>query len=383
MADTQFDYLIVGAGFAGSVLAERLAADLNKRVLLIDRRPHIGGNAYDYFNDDGILIHQYGPHIFHTNSQRILDYLSRFTKWRAYEHRVLADVDGELLPIPINLTTLNKLYGLNLDPAQAEKFLAERAEPVAEIKTSEDVVINQIGTELYEKFFRGYTKKQWGLDPSELDKSVTSRVPTRTNSDDRYFQDEFQQMPLDGYTAMFEKMVDHPNISILLDVDYREVKNTVQYEHLIFTGPIDEYFDYCFGKLPYRSLEFRHVTVDKPQFQSVAVVNYPDEHVEHTRITEYKYLTGQVHKKTALTYEIPQAEGDPYYPIPRPQNADLYKKYQALADATPDVTFVGRLATYKYYNMDQVVGQALATYQRLAAIAPNAKLAMPVALKEA
>ncbi|KQT43645.1 MULTISPECIES: UDP-galactopyranose mutase [unclassified Methylophilus] len=382
MAELEFDYLIIGAGFAGSVLAERLASDSNKSVLLIDRRPHIGGNAYDYFNHDGILIHQYGPHIFHTNSQRILDYLSRFTEWRAYEHRVLADVDGQLLPIPINLTTLNKLYGLNMDAEQAEKFLAARAEPVADIKTSEDVVINQIGTELYEKFFRGYTKKQWGLDPSELDKSVTSRVPTRTNDDDRYFQDEFQQMPLHGYTAMFKKMVDHPNIKTLLNVDYRVVKNTIKYGHLIFTGPIDEYFDYCFGKLPYRSLEFRHVTVDKPQFQSVAVVNYPDEQIKHTRITEYKYLTGQVHDKTALTYEVPQAEGDPYYPIPRPQNAALYKEYQALAEATPEVTFVGRLATYKYYNMDQVVGQALATYQRLVTVEADSALVMATALKE-
>lgn len=382
MAELEFDYLIVGAGFAGSVLAERLASDSNKSVLLIDRRPHIGGNAYDYFNHDGILIHQYGPHIFHTNSQRILDYLSRFTEWRSYEHRVLADVDGQLLPIPINLTTLNKLYGLNMDAEQAEKFLAARAEPVADIKTSEDVVINQIGTELYEKFFRGYTKKQWGLDPSELDKSVTSRVPTRTNDDDRYFQDEFQQMPLHGYTAMFKKMVDHPNIKTLLNVDYRVVKNTIKYGHLIFTGPIDEYFDYCFGKLPYRSLEFRHVTVDKPQFQSVAVVNYPDEQIKHTRITEYKYLTGQVHDKTALTYEVPQAEGDPYYPIPRPQNAALYKEYQALAEATPEVTFVGRLATYKYYNMDQVVGQALATYQRLVTVEADSALVMATALKE-
>lgn len=368
----EFDYLIVGAGFAGSVLAERLAAGLNKRVLLIDRRPHIGGNAYDFYNDEGILIHQYGPHIFHTNSQRILDYLSRFTEWRPYEHRVLAEVDAQLVPIPINLTTLNKLYGLNMDSAQAEQFLASRAEPVEDIKTSEDVVINQVGRELYEKFFRGYTSKQWGLDPSQLDKSVTSRVPTRTNDDDRYFQDEFQQMPLHGYTAMFKKMVDNPSIQVLLNVDYREVKNKVNYEHLIFTGPIDEYFDYCYGKLPYRSLEFRHITLDQPQFQPVAVVNYPDEKTEHTRITEYKYLTGQEHEKTALTYEIPQAEGDPYYPIPRPQNAELYKKYQALADATPDVTFVGRLATYKYYNMDQVVGQALATYQRLAAAEANA-----------
>lgn len=374
MAETAFDYLIVGAGFAGSVLAERLASDANKRVLLIDRRPHIGGNAYDFFNDDGILIHQYGPHIFHTNSKRILDYLSQFTEWRPYEHRVLASVDGQLVPIPINLTTLNKLYQLEMNPEQAEQFLASRAEPVADIKTSEDVVINQIGRELYEKFFRGYTKKQWGLDPSQLDKSVTSRVPTRTNDDDRYFLDEFQQMPLHGYTAMFSKMLDHPNITVMLNVDYREIRNTIPHGHLIFTGPIDEYFDYCFGKLPYRSLEFRHVTLDQPQFQPVAVVNYPNESIEYTRITEYKYLTGQEHPKTALTYEIPQAEGDPYYPVPRPENTELYRRYQALAEATPNVTFVGRLATYKYYNMDQVVGQALATYQRLMAPAPNAQL---------
>lgn len=367
MAQFEFDYLIVGAGFAGSVLAERLAADLNKRVLIIDRRPHIAGNAFDYYNQEGILIHQYGPHIFHTNSQRILDYLSRFTEWLPYEHRVLADVDGQLLPIPINLTTINKLYHLDLNDAQAEAFLAEQAEHVAEIKTSEDVVVNQIGRALYEKFFRGYTKKQWGLDPSELDKSVTSRVPTRTNHDDRYFLDAHQQMPLHGYTSMFNNILAHANIKVLLNVDYREVRGRVKFGHLIFTGPIDEYFDYCFGKLPYRSLKFRHVTLDQPQFQPVAVVNYPDEAIEHTRITEYKYLTGQIHHKTALTYEIPQAEGDPYYPIPRPQNAELYKQYQALADATPDVTFVGRLATYKYYNMDQVVGQALATYQRLLA----------------
>lgn len=365
MADESYDYLIVGAGFAGSVLAERLAADANKRVLLIDRRSHIGGNAYDYYNDDGILIHQYGPHIFHTNAKRIIDYLSKFTEWRTYEHRVLAHVDGQLVPIPINLSTLNQLYQLEMTPEEAEQFLVARAEPVAEIKTSEDVVINQVGRELYEKFFRGYTTKQWGLDPSQLDKSVTSRVPTRTNDDDRYFIDEYQQMPLHGYTAMFNKMLDHPNIDIMLNVDYREIRDSIKHGHLIFTGPVDEYFDYCFGKLPYRSLEFRHLTIDQPQFQPVAVVNYPDQQVEHTRITEYKYLTGQTHPKTAITYEIPQAEGDPYYPVPRPENTELYRRYQALAENTPNVTFVGRLATYKYYNMDQVVGQALATYQRL------------------
>jgi UDP-galactopyranose mutase len=366
MTGAGFDYLIVGAGFAGSVLAERLAAGLNKRVLIIDRRPHIGGNAYDQYNDDGILIHRYGPHIFHTNAQRIVDYLSRFTRWRPYEHRVLAHVDNKLVPIPINLTTLNTLYGLNLDEPGAAEFLASRAEPVENICTSEDVVINQVGRELYEKFFRGYTRKQWGLDPSQLDKSVTSRVPTRTSTDDRYFQDEFQQMPLNGYTRMFENMLDHPNIKIMLNADFEEIKREVSYKHLIYSGPIDEYFDYRYGKLPYRSLAFRHETVDTEQFQPVAVVNYPSEDISYTRITEYKHLTGQQHARTALTYEFPRAEGDPYYPVPRPENAELYRKYQALAAASPEVTFVGRLGTYRYYNMDQVVGQALALFNRLA-----------------
>lgn len=360
-----FDYLIVGAGFAGSVLAERLAAGLGKRVLLVDRRPHIGGNAYDHYNDDGILVHRYGPHIFHTNAPRIVEYLSRFTEWRPYEHRVLAEVDGQQVPIPINLTTLNRLYGLDLDEAGAERFLASRAEPVADIRTSEDVVINQIGRELYEKFFRGYTRKQWGLDPSQLDKSVTSRVPTRTNADDRYFGDSFQMMPLHGYTRMFEKMLDHPNIKVMVNTDFKEIRDEVQYDHLVYCGPIDEYFGYCYGKLPYRSLRFQHETVDRERFQPVAVVNYPAEDVPYTRITEYKHLTGQQHHKTSLTYEYPSAEGDPYYPIPRPENAELYKRYQALADATPGVTFLGRLGTYRYYNMDQVVGQALALYKRI------------------
>lgn len=361
-----FDYLIVGAGFAGSVLAERLAAGLNKRVLLIDRRSHIGGNAYDHHDEAGVLIHRYGPHIFHTNAQRIVDYLSRFTQWRPYEHRVLAVVDGQQVPIPINRTTLNALYGLDLQSdEEAERYLASRAEPVETIRTSEDVVVNQIGRELYEKFFRGYTRKQWGLDPSQLDKMVTSRVPTRTNTDDRYFTDTFQQMPLEGYTRMFERMLDHPNISIMLNTDYRQVRDQVAYKHLIYCGPIDEYFDHCFGKLPYRSLKFEHQSLEQEQFQSVATVNYPDETVPYTRISEYKHLTGQQHASTSITYEYPSAEGDPYYPIPRPENAELYKRYEQLAAETPGVTFLGRLGTYKYYNMDQVVGQALALYKRI------------------
>ena len=361
----RYDYLVVGAGFAGAVMAERLAADAGKRVLVIDRRPHVAGNAYDRLDDTGILIHQYGPHIFHTNSADIFEYLSRFTDWRPYEHRVLASVGEHLLPIPINRTTLNRLYGLSLgSEEEAEAFLAARAEPMAQIRSSEDVVIAAVGRELYETFFRGYTRKQWGIDPSELDRSVTARVPTRTSTDDRYFTDRFQFMPADGYTAMFEAMLDHPNIDVRTGVDFADVRNTAHYEQLVYTGPIDEFFDFRFGRLPYRSLAFEHRTLEREWLQPVAVVNYPDEAVPHTRVTEYKHLTGQQARRTSVTYEYPQAEGDPYYPIPRAENHALFKRYEALAATIPDVLFVGRLATYRYYNMDQVVGQALATYRR-------------------
>jgi len=364
---TAYDYVIVGAGFAGSVLAERLAAGSGKRVLLCDRRNHVGGNAFDHFDAAGILVHKYGPHIFHTNSEDIVDYLSRFTAWRPYEHRVLAAVGERRVPMPINRTTLNALYDLDLrDEAAAQAFLQSRAEPVDAIRTSRDVVINQVGTALYQTFFEGYTRKQWGLDPSELDKSVTSRVPTRTSTDDRYFLDSFQAMPLHGYTAMFENMIDHDNIQLELGVDFRDLYAGELAPQIIYTGPIDEYFDHRFGPLPYRSLAFKHETLDQRRFQPVAVVNFPDEAVPFTRITEYKHLTGQVHRQTSISYETPQADGDPYYPIPRPENAALYKRYAALADEHPEVSFVGRLGTYRYYNMDQVVGQALATYRRMA-----------------
>jgi UDP-galactopyranose mutase len=358
-----FDYLIVGAGYSGSVLAERLARGAGKQVLLVDRRPHIGGNAYDCYDDSGILIHRYGPHIFHTNSKEVFDYLSRFTTWRQYQHKVLAHVDGQLVPIPINLDTINKLYGLDLNSFQMDEFLAARAVPVERVRSSEDVVISKVGRELYEKFFRGYTRKQWGLDPSELDAQVTARVPTRTNRDDRYFTDVYQAMPRHGFTRMFENMLDHPNIRILLKTDYRDVKDIIPYRELIFTGPVDEFFDYRFGQLPYRCLEFKHETLNQPLFQPVAVVNYPNDYA-FTRVTEFKHLTGQEHPKTSIVYEFPQAEGDPYYPIPRRENADLYAKYQQLAQQT-GVHFAGRLATYKYYNMDQVVAQALTLYARL------------------
>lgn len=361
-----YDYLIVGAGFAGSVLAERLACDAGKRVLVCDRRPHIGGNAYDQRDAAGILVHKYGPHIFHTNSEEIVSYLSRFTDWRPYEHRVLASVGDKLLPMPINRTTLNGLYGLGLaSEAEAEAFLMSRAEPVDPVRSARDAVINQVGSDLYRTFFEGYTRKQWGVDPSELDKSVTLRIPTRCTTDDRYFLDRFQAMPRNGYTAMFENMLDHDNIDLALGTDYRDLRGDRMAPRIIYTGPIDEYFDGRFGPLPYRSLRFRHETIDRRRFQPVAVVNYPDASVGYTRITEYKHLTGQVHRQTSITYEFPQSEGDPYYPIPQPENAALYKRYAALAAENTDVTFVGRLGTYRYYNMDQVVGQALATYRRM------------------
>ncbi len=360
-----YDYIVVGAGFAGAVLAERLANSLSKRVLVVDKRPHIAGNAYDYYNEDGILVHLYGPHIFHTASQKVFDYLSRFTEWRPYEHRVLASVDGKLLPIPINLDTINQLYGLDLDEAGMEKFLAERAEPRATIRTSEDIVVSKVGRELYEKFFRNYTRKQWGMDPSELDSAVAGRIPVRFNHDDRYFSDAFQAMPLEGYTRMFERMLKHPRITVMTSTDYREIIAEHPQAKMIYTGPVDEFFDFRFGRLPYRSLDFKHETHDTEQFQPAAVVNYPNEHA-YTRITEFKYLTGQENAKTSIVYEYPSGEGEPYYPVPRPENQQIYEMYRELAERTPNVYFCGRLANYKYFNMDQVVAQALHLYRNIA-----------------
>lgn len=359
-----FDYLVAGAGFAGVVMAERLARRFDRKVLVVDKRPHVGGNAYDVRDASGILIHLYGPHIFHTNSEQVFNYLSQFTEWRRYEHRVLASVDGKLVPIPINLDTVRRLYGLDLTSDELEKFFAARAIQRPVVKTSEDVVIGRVGRDLYEKMFRGYTRKQWGLDPSELDASVIARIPVRTNRDDRYFSDTYQEMPLNGYTRMFQQMLDHPNIRVELGCDYRDAAKRVNYKELIYTGPIDEFFNHRFGKLPYRSLSFRHETMDQAVYQPAAVVNYPNEHA-WTRITEFKYLTGQTSPKTSIVYEYPQAEGDPYYPIPRAANRELYSSYKALADATTGTHFVGRLATYKYYNMDQVVAQALALCSRI------------------
>lgn len=353
-----YDFLVVGGGFAGCVCAERLA-NAGKRILLIERRNHIGGNAYDKVDEQGVLIHVYGPHIFHTNSKRIFEYLSQFTAWRFYEHRVQAKVGNGLYPMPINRVTINKLYGLELDEEGAAAYLERVRDPRDVIRTSEDVVLNSVGQDLCEKFFRGYTQKQWGLDLSELSAGVAARIPTRSNDDDRYFTDAFQFMPADGYAVMFAKMLEHENIEVRLGVDFNEVREGVCHEHVIYTGPIDAYFDYQFGPLPYRSLRFEHQHLDNvSQYQSVGTVNYPNDY-EFTRITEFKHLTGRRHSGTSIVREYPQSEGEPYYPIPRPENEELYKRYETLAKSEAKTTFVGRLAQYRYYNMDQVVGAAL------------------------
>jgi len=352
------DALVVGAGYAGSVVAERLAS-AGRRVLVVEKRSHIGGNAYDEYDEQGVLIHRYGPHIFHTNSRRVVEYLSNFTEWRPYEHRALAHVDGKLLPIPINLDTVNGFYGLDLREEEVGAFFERVREPRSPVLTSEDVVLNAVGRELYEKFFKNYTSKHWGLDPSQLSAGVAARVPVRTDRDDRYWTDDFQALPREGYTKMFEAMLDHPNINVELGVDFREVRKVIQAAHVVYTGPIDAYFDHRFGRLPYRSLRFEHTHLPgRPCYQRVATINYPNEH-DYIRVTEFKHLTRQEHPGTSIVREYPRSDGDPYYPIPRPENQALYRRYRSLAAREKGVTFVGRLAQYRYYNMDQVVGAAL------------------------
>jgi UDP-galactopyranose mutase len=362
------DVLIVGAGFAGSVSARKLAEEHGRRVLVIDRRPHVGGNAYDTVDEHGVLVHRYGPHIFHTNAESVVAFLSRFTGWRPYEHRVVAEVDGRFVPMPINRRTVQALHGVELaDEQDTAAYLESLSEPREAMRTSEDSVVAKVGRDLYERLFRGYTRKQWDLDPSQLHASVCARIPVRANDDERYFGDSFQQMPANGYTAMFERILDHPNITVRTGVDYDEVRDEHAHAALVWTGPIDAFFGYRYGKLPYRSLRFEHEVRATPGgrlVQPTATVNYPNERIPYTRVTEYRYLTGQEAEFSTLAYEFPSAEGDPFYPIPRPENRELYHRYEQLADARPDVLFAGRLARYQYLNMDQVVAGTLAAVER-------------------
>jgi UDP-galactopyranose mutase len=373
--ETNFDVLIVGAGFAGCVVARELA-EAGRKVQIVEKRPHIAGNAYDSVDAHGHLIHDYGPHIFHTNSEMVIRWLSQFTRWRFYEHRVLAKVGEQLLPIPINRQTLNKLYGLELDEAGAADYLAKVREPRESNKTSEDVVLSSVGQDLCDKFFRGYTQKQWGLDLSELSAGVAARIPTRTNDDDRYFTDTYQLMPDKGYTAMLENILEStPGIELHLGMDFTEARARWNYKHLVFTGPIDEFFDRCHGPLAYRSLRFEHESFDasqllereaisgKPGFWQPAMqVNYPDAEVPFTRIVEIKHATGQVTPNSTIVREFPKdwtPGEEPYYPVPAADARLVYQKYTRMAEAEASTSFIGRLATYRYYNMDQVTAMAL------------------------
>ena len=362
----KYDYLIIGAGFAGSVMAERLALQFNKKVIIVEKRNHIGGNAYDEFDEHGILVHRYGPHIFHTNSKKVFDYLSRFTEWIPYEHRVLAKLNGKLYPIPINRITLNKLYNLNL---QTEKDVEEYYKRVREkrypIKNSEDIIVNQVGTDLFEKFFKHYTKKQWNLYPNELSASVCGRIPVRTNDECRYFTDKYQFMPKEGYTKMFEKMLSNKNIEIVLDTDYNKIINDIKFDKLIYTGPIDYFFDYEFGKLPYRSIRFEYKNFDMEYYQTTAQVNYVNRSEKYTRVVEHKYLSGQKVKDTTVSFEYPQSDGEPFYPIPTDENRQKYLNYFGEANKLKNVKFIGRLAEYQYYNMDQVVANTLKIFEEI------------------
>lgn len=367
MSENLPEVLVVGAGFAGAVCARELA-DAGMAVRIIDRRPHVGGNAWDETDAHGFLIHPYGPHIFHTNSRRIMQWLSRFTTWRFYEHRVLAQVDGHHFPIPINRTTLCRVFGVELEESDVETFLAGLREPRDKINSSEDVVLSSVGTRLCDMFFRGYTRKQWGLDLSQLAPGVAARIPVRTNDDDRYFSDQFQFMPADGYGSLFRNILDHSRIEVILGRDYNDEPLRECVKHTVYTGPIDAFFDYRYGRLPYRSLRFEHFhvpAVGEPDFvQPAPVVNYPGNE-PFTRVTEFKQLTGQRRRGSSLVREFPTSDGEPYYPVPAGENEELFKAYEALLPQFPNVSFVGRLAQYRYYNMDQVVGAALTESRRI------------------
>jgi len=363
----KFDFLIVGAGFAGSVLAERIATQLGKTCLIVERRNHIGGNAYDRYDEAGVLVHNYGPHYFRTNSQRIIDYLSRFTEWHGIEYKIFSWTHGRFWQFPINLNTFEQLIGRPSTSEEMEAQLAEWRVAIDNPKNSEEVIVSQVGWKLYEMFFKNYTRKQWQRDARDLDPTVCGRIPIRTNRDDRYLSEKFQALPKNGYTAMFQKMLKHPLIEVRLNTDYREVRTQVAFRHLIFTGPIDEYYDHCFGHLPYRSLRFEPETLSQEFFQPAMQVNYPNDH-DFTRIVEIKHATGQQRPFTTIVREYPQNFGpgrEPYYPIPAPDARALYSKYAERAASEKNVSFVGRLATYRYYNMDQIVGMALAEFERL------------------
>lgn len=362
------DLLVCGAGPAGCVIAERAARVLGWKVLVVDRRSHVAGNCHDCRHSSGVLIHRYGPHYFRTNDDELLRYLSRFTDWRPAHYEVRSQVRGRLLPFPINLTTLEQFFGPTLDAESAEALLARLRVPIANPRNSEEYVLSRVGRELYDAFYRHYTLKQWGRPASELAPEVCGRVPIRLDRDVRYVGHRHQVMPDRGFTALFARMLRHRRIRVLLDCDFREVRHLIQpRQATVYTGPIDEYFDHRFGRLPYRSLQFEFRTFDVPYVQPCVQINYPDEG-QYTRSVEIKHVTGQTHRSTVVSYETPKSEGDPYYPIPTATSAALYRRYERLADAETAqrrVYFCGRLARYRYVNTDEVVQEALQCFQTI------------------
>lgn len=364
----KYDFLVVGAGLAGAVLAERIASTLNKKVIIIDKRSHLGGNCYDY-KENNLLIHKYGPHIFHTQSRKPFDYISKFTDWIPYEHRVLGSVDGELVPVPFNFNSLYKCFPLNFAQKLEEKLIQKFGygikTPILKLKENEDKDIQFLADYIYKNVFLNYTLKQWGMTPEELDPSVTSRIPVFLSRDNRYFQDSFQMMPKEGYTKIFEKMLSHPNIEIRLNTEYSDIKDQVEYDYLIFTGAIDEFFNYKYGELPYRSLRFKFESININEFQPVAQVNYPNLN-DYTRITEFKHFYPEKNETTTIAFEYPEkfeiGKNERFYPIPKEENSILYQKYLEEAKKLKNVFFVGRLAEYKYYNMNEIIAVALVTF---------------------
>ena len=362
----KYDFLVVGAGFAGSVMAERIAAQLDKKVLLVEKRPHIGGNAYDELDEYGILVHRYGPHIFHTNSKEVFDYLSMFTEWNPYEHKVLAFYKNEYYPMPINRITINKLYNLNLESEKdVEEYLSAVREDRSPVLNSEDIIINRVGWDLFDIFFKNYTFKQWHKYPDELASTVCGRIPVRTNDDCRYFTDKYQFIPKYGYTKMFEKMLSHKNIEVLLNTDYKTVINDISFDKMIYTGPIDYFFDFMYGKLPYRSIRIEFENYKTEKVQLAGVVNYTDESVQFTRVTEFKNITGQIADSTTLSKEYTQLEGEPYYPVPTDESRELAFFYKKEISRLKNILFCGRLAEYQYFNMDQVVASVFRKFEKI------------------
>jgi len=363
-----YDFLIVGAGFSGAVLAERLASQMNKKVAIIDRRNHIGGNSFDYIDDKGILVHKYGPHWFHTNDDKVFSYLSKFTEWFPHKHIVKTNVDGDLYPFPINRTTLNKFFGITLkSDVEAKEFLEKQRIIIENPRNAEEMVLSLVGKRLYEKFYKNYTIKQWRKSPAELDPSITARIPIRYNTEESYFNDKIQAMPFNGYAKLFEKMMADKNIEVILNADFFKEQSKIKFKKLIYTGAIDEYYNYCFGQLPYRSLRFEHYMLDKELFQPCQQVNYPNEN-SFTRIIEWKHVLSTKNKTTSIMKEYPEefnGANERYYPILTQNGKELYQKYAKKSKKEKNVYFIGRLAEFKYYNMDQVVASALKLFDTI------------------